>query len=361
MRILLTGDSLGLPRPYDVRNFDAKKEKELAVSFNDTYGYILHKELQKKFPHEDIYVINRCQRAYTIKEVKAYLFDHLYYFQADVLIMQVGICDCIPREELQGKPKVNLEEFMNNFIDIILSIKEKSNVKLIIIGISPVSEKIEQKFGGLINEIKKYNKVFKSVVDNKQIFYIDMEKYINSVEQYTYLHTDGYHINKNGNMLVFNKLMMIIESFLNEINGERQEVLLYKAETMDDDDRLILGNILHVLFINKIYKDILLYKEIDLPVIHFYVGRAYKFLNQYSHAIIYLKKYIQKIEEGDIDDKIFCVDFKQLLISAFFHLGEIYYIQSDKKNARIYFEKCRNMSKEGHSMAETYLEELDLS
>lgn len=44
MRVLFLGDSLGLPRPHRINNYNPD-EKELAVRYDETYSSIIGKDL----------------------------------------------------------------------------------------------------------------------------------------------------------------------------------------------------------------------------------------------------------------------------------------------------------------------------
>ena len=90
MRILIAGASLTLPRPYRINEFNPEKDKELAVQYHETYGSLLQKELNRLYPNKYFEVINRGQRAFTIKHVVNQIFDHVYYFQPNIFILHVG-------------------------------------------------------------------------------------------------------------------------------------------------------------------------------------------------------------------------------------------------------------------------------
>lgn len=213
MNILITGDSLALPRPHRINNY--KLEEELAVHFHDTYGYLVQAALQNKFPDKMITVTNRAQRAATIKDIHREGGNHIFFFQPDVLIVQVGIVDCWIRPELEQLQYVKLPEFIRYYLELIQMIKQRPKMKVIFIGICPTSEKMEGRTPGLLSEIMKYNLALKSRVDNEQIFFIDMDEHVSSKDPHRYLLPDDHHLNKAGNALVADKIVNIIFSFTN--------------------------------------------------------------------------------------------------------------------------------------------------
>jgi len=79
MRIIIVGDSLGLPRPKNIRQFNTDTREELAVYFQHTYGFLLQDALNLTYPDERFDVINRSQRFFTIKNVYEQFADHLFF------------------------------------------------------------------------------------------------------------------------------------------------------------------------------------------------------------------------------------------------------------------------------------------
>lgn len=215
MIILITGDSLGLPRPEKIKSFKPSITKKMLISYADTYSYLLQKNLQEKHSNHNFYVINRCQRLSTIKSVEKTFSDHLFFFQPDIIVMQVGIVDCWFREKFNGKQYIDIDKFKVYYNKIISKLKLRPETLFIIIGICPTSLEMNKRYPGILVEIKKYNNVLKSNADNKQIFYIDMEKNIDPANPFKYLHYDHHHLNKEGNILVAQELEVIIDKLLN--------------------------------------------------------------------------------------------------------------------------------------------------
>ena len=213
MRIIIVGDSLTLPRPKRIAEFDYRITEPLAVGFDDTYGALLQRSLLET--HSDIHplVINRGQRAFTIKDVFNQSNDHLFFMDPDVVILHVGIVDCWIRDS-EGKQFVALDEFKvftNEFIDRLLT---KPTCKLIIIGIAPTSVKMEERTPEINQQIGLYNRVFWQRVDYERIFFIDLESRINPYNAHEYLLPDDHHINVDGNRLLFEQIAPLILSFI---------------------------------------------------------------------------------------------------------------------------------------------------
>ena len=79
MRILVAGDSLGLPRPHRINDYSLS-EYNLAVSYGDTYSSIINKELLTLFKMDPyIEIINKSKRSQTIAGVYSDFIDNLFF------------------------------------------------------------------------------------------------------------------------------------------------------------------------------------------------------------------------------------------------------------------------------------------
>lgn len=219
MKIFILGDSLALPRPHRIKSFDPEVDKELAVHFDETYGCLLQNELLNAYPTVRFSVTNRAQRLTTIKDIAAQFSDHLFYFQPDVIVMQVGIVDCWIRDELGGKQLVNIVEFEQYYHAILTLLQKRPETKLIVVGICPTSIKMEKRYPGILQQINLYNQVLKSGENHHQVFFVEMESYINSHNPHVYLLPDDHHLNKKGNELISRRLVEIIKAFQENVRG----------------------------------------------------------------------------------------------------------------------------------------------
>ncbi|KZE48552.1 hypothetical protein AV540_16640 [Brevibacillus parabrevis] len=219
MNILILGDSLALPRPHRINNFDPAVDKELAVHFNETYGYLLEKELRSNYPEANISVTNRAQRFSTIKDIHEQFANHLFFFQPDVIVLQVGIVDCWFRENLGGKQLVEIGDFERFYKKILYLAEMRPQTKLVVLGICKTSMKMEQRYPGLLYQISAYNQVLKNGANRHQVFFIDMESHIDACRPHTYLLPDDHHLNKRGNELVSKHLLQLTRAFYENILG----------------------------------------------------------------------------------------------------------------------------------------------
>lgn len=255
MRILVAGDSLGLPRPHRINSY-SPEEPELAVRYENTYSSIINQELTNYYNMDPfIEMINRSRRSQTIELVNQEFADHLFFYEPDVIIMQVGIVDCWFRENLGGKQMIDRGRYKQYLSRIMELLAHRRTCKLIIIGIAPTSVKMQKKFPGLNREIRLYNQVLKLSVDNKSIFYIDLEKYIKPQQARKYLLPDDQHLNQEGNRLVAEQAISILKGFIyadlgvEQYNKENPEEALKYFEKSYGEYPLDLNNIYNLMVI----------------------------------------------------------------------------------------------------------------
>lgn len=279
MRILVAGDSLGLPRPHRINSY-SPEETDLAVSYENTYSSIINKELLDYYKMEPyIEVINRSRRSQTIKNVAAEFTDHLFFYEPDVIIMQVGIVDCWFRENLDGKQIVDRDSYQQHLLKILELLAHRPACKLIIIGIAPTSVKMQKKFPGINREIRLYNQILKESVDSKAVFYIDMEEYVDSWQAQKYLLPDGHHLNQEGNRLVAEQVISMLKGFIYADLGVQQ----YREENIEEALKYFEWSYdEHPLDLNNIY---------NLMIMHFGNEQMDK-----------LKQLIEYVKINEIDD-----------------------------------------------------------
>jgi len=255
MRILVAADSLGLPRPHRINNY-SPNETDLAIYYENTYSSIINKELLNYYKMDPyIEVINRSRRFQTIKNVNDEFADHLFFYEPDVIMMHVGIVDCWFRENLEGKQMVDRKNYQQYFLNILELLKNRPSCKLVIVGIAPTSIKMQKRYPGINREIRLYNQVLKSSVDNKTVFYIDMEKHVDPHRTQKYLLPDDSHLNQEGNKLVAEQAISLFKGFIyadlgvQQYNEGNHEGALKYFERSYDAYPLELNNIYNLMVI----------------------------------------------------------------------------------------------------------------
>ena len=135
MKVLCISDSLGLPRD--------------GVSYEETWFY----KLITRFPH--VHFISKFQRLQTTSVLKEK--DYSSYYHPDIVIMQLGICDCAPRIILQNDLKwLLLERILNRinknlFWKLIKKYKKRS-ADVVMVSPEKFRGNISRYFDNLINQ-----------------------------------------------------------------------------------------------------------------------------------------------------------------------------------------------------------------
>lgn len=254
MRVLVLGDSLGLPRPHRINNY-SPNEKELAVHYEHTYSSLIQQHLFNTYKAVEFYeVINRSKRFCTIRDIANEFSDYLFFYEPDVIILQVGIVDCWFREARQQI--VNKQDFEKYLDSIITRLNLRPLCKLIIVGISPTSVKMDGKYPKINLEIKKYNKIYKEYVNHNNIFFINMESFVNVLDVHKYLLPDDHHLNREGNKLVAKEILKIIEGIIytkrGTLNYETEEKInaLNNFKTSYEMNPYLIDNLYNLLVLS---------------------------------------------------------------------------------------------------------------
>jgi lysophospholipase L1-like esterase len=204
--LVILGDSLALPRPERFQTYNPNESLELAVEFQDTYGYLLQMALKDEF-----YIINRAARSTTIKIIyDRDKLDHIFLLKPDVIVLHVGIVDVWLREELGFKSYLNADEFEHYYRLVFDAIKKLQATRTICIGICPTSIKMDERHPGLLEHIRIFNGIIRALCQEKGSNYIDMTNFINQENLHDYLLLDDHHLNKSGNLLVYSEIMRVL-------------------------------------------------------------------------------------------------------------------------------------------------------
>lgn len=212
-RIICISDSLGLPR--------------LGVDYTRTWFYIL----QKKFPNMDFISVFHRSGTTEMLESNGDYGDTLWFYAPQIIIIQLGICDCAPRYirttslvyrllcrfpsklsnivwkfiKLVRKRSlkctdVSLDKFKQNLINYIEQCIKANIHKIIIVKIAIPGKVMILENPKVLLTIKLYNDVY----DQLAIQYSSLITVVNPLSEgndSNYV-ADGYHPNDNGNHLV---------------------------------------------------------------------------------------------------------------------------------------------------------------
>ncbi|MGW8169127.1 MAG: SGNH/GDSL hydrolase family protein [Sulfurovaceae bacterium] len=214
-RIVILGDSLGMPRPE--------------IKFEETYPYIF----QENIPRSEVYAKHRRANDSAIQSEFLNIQDDIEYMQADILVMHLGIVDCAPRlfskreqnalryfkkinkyiiafmsnrryffTKLFPKVYVDIKSYEKNMRRLILSGK-KSAKRVIVVNISDTSAENKKRSYHFENNIKDYNEVLFKLAKENSVELLN----IYEISDESILLDDGIHLNIRGNQLLAHKLL----------------------------------------------------------------------------------------------------------------------------------------------------------
>lgn len=214
MKVVVLGDSFGLPRCY-------KNSQEIEVKIEDIYPEQLRQLLKEEFKQEDIMMINMCKRFNNSWFLIERELGEVYLMQPEYLVIQIGLVDCWSREKgvhiceaFKGKDpwideieyRIYMKQFIENCLQLIKSLKS-----IIIVNITKTEEEQYSKHLGSHERTISYNKILKEfskldkvcVADVYEVFHKEINRAVCS---------DGVHPSPYGNFLIANEIYKIIAS-----------------------------------------------------------------------------------------------------------------------------------------------------
>jgi len=167
MKILVVGDSYGLPRFY-------KKNTRVELSYEETYPEFLRQFLMNDYK-KDILMVNRCRHANTTYSLVQGEASEIMFLFPDYVIVQLGLADLWPstlrnvaplHKALEDKdPWVNEEEFQFYMVRFI-SFALKNNSKVIVVNIPKIANDFLYKHPLIATRTAKYNAVIKRICES---------------------------------------------------------------------------------------------------------------------------------------------------------------------------------------------------
>ncbi|CAA6826953.1 MAG: Lipolytic protein G-D-S-L family [uncultured Sulfurovum sp.] len=213
-RIVILGDSLGMPRPE--------------VRLEETYPYIL----QTKLTESEVFAKHRRANDSAFQSEFLNIQDDIEYMKADILVIHLGVVDCAPRlfsrAEQKGlrylkkvnkyiisfmskrrvfftkifpKVYVKLDDFEQNMDKLLLSAK-RSAKRVIIVNIADTSQVNKRRSYDFEKNIVQYNEVLSQLKLKHDVELLDVYNILDE----SMLLDDGIHINVTGSKVVAEKL-----------------------------------------------------------------------------------------------------------------------------------------------------------
>lgn len=225
LKVMVAGDSFGMPRPFKMTN-------DIEMHYQDCYPQQLERMLNRHFQDSDVTVINYCKRANTslgvLYDLKNPRFGEIYLSQPDYLVIQVGNVDCFERTrhhdefapfpEMRGKnPWIACDDFIKIMAEAIKgTILAVPGLKgILIVNIPPIKKEDNKRNTATRKRIALYNKQLKMFDSLANIHVLDLYKlFYRSAEDP--LSSDGIHPNTYGSKLLAELIFEKIKEKINE-------------------------------------------------------------------------------------------------------------------------------------------------
>lgn len=227
MRVLCIGDSLGLPRD--------------GCKYEDTWFY----KLKANYPQYEF--VDYFTRSLLIPKALE-MFDLYYrFYNPDIVILQIGVCDCSPRYindkkiiwrflkkistfigceflfwkivKIRGRSEscvyTKLDEFTQGFETLIEKfVQEESVKKIYIILIGKCTDSILRRNKYFNKNVEKYNNTIFLISERHR----DVVTVLNPLgEPSDVFFTDGYHCNSKGMTIVYKIIKKYMDEFLKNV------------------------------------------------------------------------------------------------------------------------------------------------
>jgi lysophospholipase L1-like esterase len=171
MKILIIGDSIGLPRFHHER-------AEVEAFYEDTYPEQLRELARHRFPGEDVHVLNRSAHANTTIYLRNGAANELFFFRPDFLILELGMADLWPRKpsENGGQPElpwVPVEEFEDLLVRFLNLAATFPLLHTILVSIPCASVEQYARHSGALERTKSYNRTLQRLALRPQVSLVD--------------------------------------------------------------------------------------------------------------------------------------------------------------------------------------------
>lgn len=217
--VQVAGDSLALPRPWHLKQFDPDSNPFLATTYFDTWPRVLETELEALYPGHKVRVdTNMSQRAFKVTNLAARLPDIFAYNSPDAVILQIGVVDCWLRGENLDQQDVPIDQFDRKIRDI-LAYRDIAcpSTPLVVVGICPTDLNLFKRNTRMNEVIADYNTVLRTAVSQHDLCtFVDMAAFFDPEDPYQLLHLDGIHLSNRGHGFLAELLAPLLREMLSE-------------------------------------------------------------------------------------------------------------------------------------------------
>lgn len=178
MKILVIGDSIGLPR-------FAKDTGEVELYYEDTYPEWIRKLALRRFAGEDVLLVNACRHAHTSLHLLRGAANDVCFLQPDVVVLQLGMADLWPAggrstpppfPELSGKdPWVDETEFVQNMERFVAFCLSQPKCRVVVVNIPRCRDRQYRQHPGAWERTERYNRRLEQLTPNLRLALVDAQ------------------------------------------------------------------------------------------------------------------------------------------------------------------------------------------
>jgi len=208
MKVLIVGDSYGLPR-------FAKNSELVELYYEDCYPEKLRQYLRLVM-RQDILLLNHCRHANVSLSLLRGEASEIMFLKPDYIVLQLGLVDLWPSEgravlplysELKGKnPWVSEDDFANNIRRFVqFSLVEKS--KVLLLDIPSVCSELMTRYPQAAERIEQYNNRIYAISNAyEKVTLISLNKLIAYLQEKKAIGSDGIHPTALASELIAKKI-----------------------------------------------------------------------------------------------------------------------------------------------------------
>ncbi|MHC1758895.1 MAG: SGNH/GDSL hydrolase family protein [Negativicutes bacterium] len=195
MKILVIGDSVGLPRLK-------KNSGEVELYYEDAYPEQIRKIALKRFRGEDVLLVNACRHAQTSSHLLRGAANEVCFLQPDYVVLQLGMTDLWPAAgrsvpppfpELAGKdPWVGPDEYTHNIELFLRYCFIFPDLSVVLVNIPKCSQSQYAQNGDAFERTLHYNKLLEKFALSTRVVLVDAYSLFHRLGEAA-LGSDGIH------------------------------------------------------------------------------------------------------------------------------------------------------------------------
>lgn len=195
MKILVIGDSIGLPRLK-------RNSSEVELYYEEAYPEQIRKYSRQRFCGDDILLVNACRHAHTSLHLLRGAANEVCFLQPDYVVLQLGMADLWPAAgrsvpppfpDLAGKdPWVGPDEYVQNMELFLRYCSTFPDLGIVIVNIPKCSPSQYAQHGDAHERTLHYNKLLEGLAHSTRGVLVDAYALFHRLGEAA-LGSDGIH------------------------------------------------------------------------------------------------------------------------------------------------------------------------